>query len=170
MIVDWQIDLQHALYSEDYYYKKVWLNFSKIETSREEEKRRNILFLCAAHQHHWDFLPTTYLHKSYLFTSIMENNQHHWIVLGEVYDNRYYIRSDRKRKPRRVCYGNGSSNGSKPVKKFNMAAKLPVEIWMKIFSYCDVATLDNLKRTCVDIPRFLTKLNHQNFRSLTSKT
>ena len=74
----------------------------------------------------------------------MENN-HHWIVLGEVYDNRYYIRSDRKRKPRRVC-NNGSSG--KPVKKFNMA-KVPVEIWTKIFSYCDVATLDNLKRSCV---------------------
>ena len=87
------------------------------------------------------FLPTTYTQK---LPKIMENN--HWIVLGEVYDNRYYIRPDRKRKPRRT-----KQQQQQTVKNnlINMPAKVPVEIWMKIFNYCDVSTLNNLKKTCV---------------------
>ena len=75
----------------------------------------------------------------------MENNQQNWIVLGEVYDNRYYIR---KRKSRRNNQQQQQHRNNFVKPKFNMS-RVPIEIWMKIFSYCNVATLNVLRKTCI---------------------
>ena len=93
-------------------------------------------------------------------------------ILGEIVDNRSFVkmpkgkrnrnnknRNKNKEKQQQNAVQqhnsgvNQKKNASLYVKTsgstFNYVENVPTEIWMKIFSFCDQVSLDNLKMTCV---------------------
>ena len=91
-------------------------------------------------------------------------------ILGEIVDNRSFVkmpkgkrnRNNKNRNKNKEKQQNSSGGGnlknntslfvkttSSGNNQFNYAENVPTEIWMKIFSFCDQVSLDNLKMTCV---------------------
>ena len=74
-------------------------------------------------------------------------------ILSEIVDNRSFVKMSKGKRNNRT-YRNRNKNKEKQKNSmqrssFNYAENVPKEIWMKVFSYCDQISLDNLKITCV---------------------
>jgi len=92
-------------------------------------------------------------------------------ILGEIVDNRSFVKmpkgkrnrnnknrnKNKEKQQQNVQQHNSGVNQKKNASlyvktsgsTFNYAENVPTEIWMKIFSFCDQVSLDNLKMTCV---------------------
>ena len=92
-------------------------------------------------------------------------------ILGEIVDNRSFVKmpkgkrnrnnknrnKNKEKQQQNVQQHNSGVNQKKNASlyvktsgsSFNYVENVPTEIWMKIFSFCDQVSLDNLKMTCV---------------------
>ena len=70
-------------------------------------------------------------------------------ILGEIVDNRSFVKMPTKGRRNRTNKNRNKNKQKNLMKNFNYAEQVPTEIWVKIFSFCDQVSLDNLKMTCV---------------------